>query len=99
MAAIELEKDRPTIEIVFRDQSHRLDLFTEYDALCEIVAKYRNDNESSQWIADVRDYLNREYKIDCSRIGASEFFNAIMEAVKGLKKKNGTPAESPTVSE
>lgn len=93
---IELEAEVIRLEFDVRGHAFVVEeAYDEYDILARIVERHAGETGGA-WLDEVIERLRSAYGANCSRNGAAQFFNAVMDSISSLKKKNGEPAASRT---
>lgn len=91
---IELEADPLRLEFSIRGHQFAVDdVYDEYDALARLVERHAGETGGA-WLDEVIERLQSRHGAHCSRNGAAQYFNAVMDSIGSLKKKSGAPAAS-----
>jgi hypothetical protein len=85
--------------LTFKINGHEfeVDAFKANDEIQSILSARKNDpDDSREFLDDIAQLLRTEYGVGrAGRQAAAYFFNRISDHLVDLKKKLGTPAESP----
>lgn len=101
--------DEPVFEAEFRGKQMSVPLYDLLDTLNAIYREHYNAEHPDDWLGCVADYLGQpdNFGVKPSRTTAAEVYNAVVESVNAVKKKNltsvglrsgteSTPADGPS---